>query len=56
MRSNIAAEARAQIIYERLINLTPDPGVRDALGFSRRARSRTRYEGCTAGRVMEVSI
>lgn len=33
LRSNIAAEARAKIIYERLINLTPDTGVRDALGF-----------------------
>src|SRR5581483_2096178 len=33
LRSNIAAEARAKIIYERLINLTEDPGVRDALGF-----------------------
>jgi Mn-containing catalase len=33
LRSNIAAEARAKIIYERLINLTMDPGVRDALGF-----------------------
>jgi Mn-containing catalase len=33
LRSNIAAEARAKIIYERLINLTPDVGVRDALGF-----------------------
>ncbi|MBV9947667.1 MAG: manganese catalase family protein [Myxococcales bacterium] len=33
LRSNIAAEARAKIIYERLINLTPDAGVRDALGF-----------------------
>jgi Mn-containing catalase len=32
-RSNIAAEARAKIIYERLINLTDDPGVKDALGF-----------------------
>lgn len=32
-RSNIAAEARAKIVYERLINVTPDPGVRDALGF-----------------------
>src|SRR5262249_49575130 len=31
--SNIAAEARAKIIYERLINLTPDDGVREALGF-----------------------
>jgi Mn-containing catalase len=33
LRSNIAAEARAKIIYERLINLTPDLGVREALGF-----------------------
>jgi Mn-containing catalase len=33
MRSNIAAEARAKIIYERLINLCDDPGVKDALGF-----------------------
>jgi Mn-containing catalase len=33
LRSNIAAEARAKIIYERLINLTPDVGVREALGF-----------------------
>jgi len=33
LRSNIAAEARAKIIYERLINATEDPGVKDALGF-----------------------
>jgi Mn-containing catalase len=33
LRSNIAAESRAKIIYERLINMTPDPGVREALGF-----------------------
>ncbi|MDP9151634.1 MAG: manganese catalase family protein [Myxococcota bacterium] len=33
LRSNIAAEARAKIVYERLMNLTPDPGVREALGF-----------------------
>jgi Mn-containing catalase len=33
MRSNIAAEARAKIVYERLINLTDDPGVKEALGF-----------------------
>jgi Mn-containing catalase len=33
LRSNIAAEARAKIIYERLINLTQDAGVRDALTF-----------------------
>jgi len=33
LRSNIAAESRAKIIYERLINMTPDVGVREALGF-----------------------
>ena len=33
LRSNIAAEARAKIIYERLINITDDPGVKEALGF-----------------------
>lgn len=33
LRSNIAAEARAKIIYERLINVTEDAGVREALGF-----------------------
>jgi Mn-containing catalase len=33
LRSNIAAEARAKIIYERLINVTGDPGVKEALGF-----------------------
>jgi len=33
LRSNIAAESRAKLIYERLIALTPDPGVREALGF-----------------------
>ncbi|YCI80695.1 manganese catalase family protein [Enterobacteriaceae bacterium] len=33
LRSNIAAEARAKIIYERLINVTDDPGVKDALSF-----------------------
>ena len=33
LRSDIAAEARAKIIYERLINVTADPGVKDALGF-----------------------
>src|SRR5690606_41558214 len=36
LRSNIAAEARAKIIYERLIIDTGDPGVRGALdGTSR---------------------
>ncbi len=33
LRSNIAAEARAKLVYERLINLTDDPGIKDALTF-----------------------
>ena len=33
LRSNIAAESRAKIVYERLINCTDDPGVKDALNF-----------------------
>lgn len=32
-RSNIAAEARAKIVYERLMNVVDDPGIKDALGF-----------------------
>ena len=33
LRSNIAAEARAKIVYERLINFTNDQGTIDALQF-----------------------
>jgi Mn-containing catalase len=33
LRSNIAAEARAKIVYERLINSCDDPGTKDALQF-----------------------
>lgn len=33
LRSNIAAEARAKIVYERLINLCDDPGSIEALQF-----------------------
>src|ERR1700709_764966 len=33
LRSNIAAEARAKIVYERLINVTTDAGTKDALQF-----------------------
>jgi Mn-containing catalase len=33
LRSNIAAEARAKIVYERLINFCDDPGTVDALQF-----------------------
>ena len=33
LRSNIAAESRAKIVYERLINCTDDAGIKDALAF-----------------------
>jgi Mn-containing catalase len=33
LRSNIAAEARAKIVYERLMGFTDDPGTREALQF-----------------------
>ena len=33
IRSNIAAEGRAKIVYERLMNIADDPGVKEALGF-----------------------
>jgi Mn-containing catalase len=33
LRNNIAAEARAKITYERLLDYTDDPGTRDALNF-----------------------
>jgi len=33
LRSNIAAEARAKIVYERLINFTDDQGTIEALQF-----------------------
>jgi Mn-containing catalase len=33
LRSNIAAESRAKILYERLINYTDDPGTIDTLQF-----------------------
>jgi Mn-containing catalase len=33
LRSNIAAEARAKIVYERLLNVTDDLGIKEALGF-----------------------
>jgi Mn-containing catalase len=33
LRSNIAAEARAKIVYERLINFCDDSGTKDALQF-----------------------
>lgn len=33
LRSNIAAEARAKIVYERLLNFCDDPGTKEALQF-----------------------
>ncbi len=33
LRTNMAAEARAKIVYERLIDYTDDPGTKDALKF-----------------------
>jgi Mn-containing catalase len=33
LRNNIAAEARAKIVYERLMNFTSDAGTREALQF-----------------------
>jgi Mn-containing catalase len=33
LRSNIAAEARAKIVYERLINFCDDGGTKDTLQF-----------------------
>src|SRR3954471_18703854 len=33
LRSNIAAEARAKIVYDRLIAFTDDPGTKEALQF-----------------------
>ena len=33
LRSNIAAEARAKIVYERLLHFTEDAGTKDALQF-----------------------
>jgi len=33
LRSDIASEARAKVVYDRLIKLCPDPGTKDALTF-----------------------
>ena len=44
LRSNIAAEARAKIVYERLINFTDDQGTIDALAVPDDARDHP-YEG-----------
>jgi Mn-containing catalase len=48
LRSNIAAEARAKIVYERLINFTDDTGTKDALQFLM-TREITHMKAFTAG-------
>ncbi len=48
LRSNIAAEARAKIVYERLINLCDDPGSKDALAVLDDTGNHA-YEGVHAG-------
>jgi Mn-containing catalase len=47
LRSNIAAEARAKIVYERLIDFCEDPGSIDALQFLM-AREITHMKAFTA--------
>src|SRR6476619_3968352 len=47
LRSNIAAEARAKIVYERLINFTDDAGTKDALQFLM-TREITHMKACMA--------
>jgi Mn-containing catalase len=48
LRSNIAAEARAKIVYERLIHFTTDAGTKDALQFLM-TREITHMKAFTAG-------
>ena len=48
LRSNIAAEARAKIVYERLIDFCEDPGSKDALQFLM-TREITPHEGLHCG-------
>ncbi len=48
LRSNIAAEARAKIVCERLINFSDDAGTIDALASSnsRRLKNKQRSRNC----------
>ena len=48
LRSNIAAEARAKIVYERLIDHTDDPGTIDTLQFlmTREITHMKAFHGC----------
>ena len=48
LRSNIAAEARAKIVYERLINFTTDPGSRGRAPVPDDARNHP-HEGLCGG-------
>ena len=48
LRSNIAAEARAKIVYERLINFCDDPGIEGRASISHDARNYP-YEGVHGG-------
>ena len=48
LRSNIAAEARAKIVYERLINFCDDVGTKDALAVPDDARNHP-HEGVRRG-------
>lgn len=51
LRSDIAAEARAKILYERLIKLCDDPGLKDTLTFlmTREIAHQKMFEAALAG-------
>ena len=57
LRSNIAAEARAKIVYERLINFCDNSGTKDALQFLMTRRNHP-YEGLCgrAGKYEEATF
>jgi Mn-containing catalase len=50
LRSNIAAEARAKVVYERLIKQCDDPGLKDTLTFlmTREIAHQKMFEGALA--------
>ena len=54
LRSNIAAEARAKIVYERLIGFSYDAGSKDALQFTHDARDHA-HEGVHEGALRRAS-
>jgi len=51
LRSDIAAEARAKITYERLIKVCDDPGLKDTLNFlmSREVAHQKMFSGASCG-------